>query len=439
MNLPTSEFLEKMRQQFDNAPYPRTPLEEFPKNPKTLYIHSLTTAYYRRNQRVVSPEGKLILDAGCGTGYKSLELAIANPGARIVGIDLSEASINLARQRLKYHGIENVEFHAMSLENLPTLGMHFDYINNDEVLYLLSDPIAGLQAMRRVLKPGGILRTNFHSSRQRTVFLNAQAFFKQLGLMNGAEPEADIQLVRQTMQCVKNQVYTKMRAWNADFETDDGAVLANHLLDGDKGWTIPEFFAALRSADLEFISMVNWRDWDLLNLFTDVDELPLSIVMALSEKSIAEQLHLYELLHPFHRLFDLWCGHESETPVYSSIEDWTSDQWRSAMIHLNPQLKTTAFREGLIYCMTELKALPITNYLQLVDSVLTIDSLSASCLFPLLEMPRSIHELVQRWQQIRPINPMTLEPIPEPEAFELVKQLLLPLEKMGYVMIESLR
>lgn len=432
-----SDFLEKMRQQFDNAPYPRTPLEEFPKNPKTLYIHSLVTAYYRRNQKVISSEGKLILDAGCGTGYKSLELAIANPGAKIVGIDLSPTSVDLARKRLQYHNIENAEFHAIALEDLPSLGMQFDYINNDEVLYLLPDPIAGLKAMKSVLKSDGILRTNFHSSLQRTVFLTAQSFFKQLGFMNGGDPEPEIELLRQTMKCMDNRVIAKARVWNDGFETDDQAVLANFLLDGDKGWTIPEFFAAIRTADLEFISMVNWREWDLRKLFVNLDDLPIQVGLGMAEKSIEEQHHLFELIHPRHRLFDAWCGHIDETRDSAPIEEWTDEQWRNATIHLNPQLKTKEFREDLEFCILQLKAFQISGYLSLGEYPVSIDSLSAGCLLPLLEMPQSTNKIVQRWQQIRPINPVTLEPTPEKEAFELVKQMLMPLEEMGYVMLET--
>ncbi|BAU13365.1 methyltransferase type 11 [Leptolyngbya sp. NIES-3755] len=432
-----SDFLEKMRQQFDNAPYPRTPLEEFPKNPRTLYIHSLVTAYYRRNQKVITPAGKVILDAGCGTGYKSLELAIANPGAKIVGIDLSPASVDLARKRLQYHNIENAEFHAIALEDLPSLGMQFDYINNDEVLYLLPDPIAGLKAMREVLKPDGILRTNFHSSLQRAVYLSAQKFFSQVGLMSGGEPEENVQLVRQTMKCLKNNVMLKLRGWNSNFETDDQTVLANYLLEGDKGWTIPEFFAALREADLEFASMVNWRDWDLMSLFMDIDELPFSIVMSLAEKTVEEQLYLVELLHPHNRLLDIWCGHQGHEHSYTPISEWTDEQWRSATIHINPQLHKDEFKQDLTMCVTQLKAFQLSDYLQLVNHAVAVDSLSAGCLLPLLEMPQPMNALVQWWQKLRPFNPVTLEPTPETEAFDLIKNLLLPLEEMGYVMVET--
>ena len=185
MNHPESELQEKIRQQFDLVTYPRAPVEKSPKDDyELLFIHNLVTPYYLKNQKVIETEDKVILDAGCGSGYKALVLAEANPGAKIVGIDISEKSVELARKRLQYHGFDNAEFHVLPIEELPSLGLEFDYINNDEVLYLLPDIVAGLQGMKSVLKPNGIIRTNLHSSLQRHNYLRAQEIFQMMGLMN---------------------------------------------------------------------------------------------------------------------------------------------------------------------------------------------------------------------------------------------------------------
>ena len=128
MNGQPSELLEKIRQQFDFGPYPRIPIDKSPKdNANSLFIHNLVTPYYLRNQKFIDTKEKLIVDAGYGTGYKTLTLAEANPGAKIVGIDISEESIKLARQRLRHHGFENTEFHLISLYDLPKLRLEFDY------------------------------------------------------------------------------------------------------------------------------------------------------------------------------------------------------------------------------------------------------------------------------------------------------------------------
>ncbi|MBD0303123.1 MAG: class I SAM-dependent methyltransferase, partial [Tolypothrix sp. T3-bin4] len=288
----TSEFREKIRQHFNQIPYPNNPVEVSPKKDlNLLYVYNLITPFYIRNQTVIDTKGKVILDAGCGSGYTSLALAEANPEAKIIGIDLSEKSVKLADQRLQYHGYDNAEFYPLSIEDIPKLGLEFDYINCDETLYLLPDPILGLQLMQSVLKPDGIIHTNLHSYRQRFYFYQAQELFRMMGLLD-APQEFEAELVRETMRALNDDVILKQKTWDKSFDNEPNLALTNHLLLGDKGYSIKEMFAALKAADLEFISMVEWRHWELMDLFKNRDDLPMFIAMSLPELSVEEQLHL---------------------------------------------------------------------------------------------------------------------------------------------------
>jgi 2-polyprenyl-3-methyl-5-hydroxy-6-metoxy-1,4-benzoquinol methylase len=131
----------KIREQFDFGPYPYFPLEQSPQHEtESLFIHNLTTPYYLKYRQLPPQDNLIILDAGCGSGYGALTLALANPNARIVGIDLSEKSIELARHRLHYHGIKNYEFHVLPIEEIGCLNYQFDYINCDEVIYYRMTP-----------------------------------------------------------------------------------------------------------------------------------------------------------------------------------------------------------------------------------------------------------------------------------------------------------
>lgn len=432
------ELIENIRQQFDNTPYPRIPLEQSPKdNNELLYIHNLVTAYYFRNRKVVNTEGKIILDAGCGSGYKSLVLAAANPGAKIVGIDLSEESVKLARHRLQYHGFENAEFYTMKIEELPSLGLQFDYINADEVLYLLPDPILGLQAMKSVLKPDGIIRTNLHSSIGRAGIFRAQAAFKTMGLMNETPGDLEIEIVRETMEALQDEIWLKAFAWNADRAKDEGWILANYLLLGDKGCSVPELFALLRAADLEFISMVAWRRWDLMDLFKDPDDLPAFLAMSLPETSVEERLHLFELLHPLHRLFDFWCGNPDRAQDFVPVAEWTEAQWREARVHLHPQLRTSQIREDLTNCIDSQTPFEISRYIGVLTvASVAIESVMAACLLPLWEGVQPVRSLVKRWLQLRPVPPAPAEAVTEETAFEEIEELLEMLEASLYVLLE---
>jgi hypothetical protein len=43
---------------------------------------------------------------------------------------------------------------------------------------------------------------------------------------------------------------------------------------------------------------------------------------------------------------------------------------------------------------------------------------------------------VERWQKLRPVNPVNLELTTEVEALEFVRQTLAGLERLGYVLLE---
>ncbi|MBE9224307.1 class I SAM-dependent methyltransferase [Phormidium sp. LEGE 05292] len=437
MEQQSAELLEKIRQQFDFAPYPRAPLEDFPRDIQYLCIHNLTTPYYLRNQKVIHPEGKVILDAACGTGYHTLGLQVANPGAKIVATDISEASVKLARTRLEYHGFHDVEFHALAIEDLPQLGLQFDYINADEVLYLVPDAVAALQAMKAVLKPDGIIRTNLHSSLQRFSYYRAQQVFKIMGLMDEAPGELEIGLVRETAQALKNNTRLKASVWKKEYETNDEGILTNLLLQGDKGFTVPQMFAALRAANLEFINMVNWQDWNLMNLFKESEKLPVSLLSKLPQLSLEERLHLFELLHSVHRLLDFWCGHPNADKSFVPVAQWNNADWQRAKFRLHPNINMSVIKQEIIASVNYNEPWKFSRYLPFTEgSVTAIEPTTAAGLLPLFDAPQTINNLVERWQKIKPVDPVTLNPREPQVAWEQVKQLLTNLEQSGLVLVE---
>lgn len=76
--------------------------------------------------------------------------------------------------------------------------------------------------MKSVLAPDGIIRTNIHSSNGRAGVFRAQAAFKTMGLMNGSPGELEIEIVRETMEALRDEIGIKAAGWNADFAQDEG-------------------------------------------------------------------------------------------------------------------------------------------------------------------------------------------------------------------------
>ncbi|WP_008318756.1 class I SAM-dependent methyltransferase [Leptolyngbya sp. PCC 6406] len=437
-----SEFLEKMRRQFDFGPYPRTPIEESPTdNSNELFIHNLLTPYYLHHHKFINTEGKVLLDAGCGTGYKALILATANPGARVVGIDISPKSIELAEQRLEYHGFKDkVEFHVLAIEEVAKLEMKFDYINCDEVLYFFDDIANGLAALKSVLKPQGIIRSNLHSLLQRQIFFRAQELFGLMGLMEEFSEEMAIPIVVETMKALGSWVDIKKYGWNPAYEVEEKnmeALLANHLLQGDKGYRVTELFEGLKRAGLEFVAMTNWRQWDVADLFNEPDNLPSYLAMGLADSSQETRLTLYELMNPVHRLLDFWCANSLDIPDYLPIPDWSLQDWQTSQVALHPQLKTDKFKQAAIEAINQNKPLMISEFLSLPAlKPVTVDASVVNLLLKLWDAPQSFEALADLWQHTHPVNWVTLEPISRDEARQKVADALGKLEVFLYVLVE---
>ena len=94
--------------------------------------------------------GKRVLDAGCGCGYGSAELA--KPALWVVGIDNAAPAVNYARE---HYRLPNLHFEQAGCTALPHRDAAFDLIVAFEVIEHLADWRVFLREMRRVLAPGG--------------------------------------------------------------------------------------------------------------------------------------------------------------------------------------------------------------------------------------------------------------------------------------------
>ncbi len=98
--------------------------------------------------------GTSFLDLGCGTGWAVCYVAgLLNGQGQFTGIDISQGMIERARENAS--GLENVNFHIASVEQLPIEDETIDHIicTNSFHHYLLPDK--ALAEVHRVLKNKG--------------------------------------------------------------------------------------------------------------------------------------------------------------------------------------------------------------------------------------------------------------------------------------------
>ncbi len=94
--------------------------------------------------------GKRVLDAGCGAGYGSIELA--KGALAVTGVDASAEAVDYARE---HYRLPNLSYEQASVESLPFPDAAFDMVVAFEVIEHLENWRAFLQEVRRVLVPSG--------------------------------------------------------------------------------------------------------------------------------------------------------------------------------------------------------------------------------------------------------------------------------------------
>jgi len=123
---------------------------------ETASIFDLTSSYYDPAELV----GKRLLDFGCGGGASTVVLAKLFPRSEVVGVELVEEKLQMARARSAHHRLENVQFKASpdGCHLPPGLGT-FDFVYLFAVYehLLPAERTTVLKLIWSHLNPGGIV------------------------------------------------------------------------------------------------------------------------------------------------------------------------------------------------------------------------------------------------------------------------------------------
>ncbi len=106
-------------------------------------------------QAEIAP-GMTVLDLGSGAGFDAfLSWRKVGPSGRVIGVDMTDDMLKLARENAVKLGATNVEFRKGNIEQLPVDDNSVDLIISNCVINLSPDKPAVFREMARVLKPGG--------------------------------------------------------------------------------------------------------------------------------------------------------------------------------------------------------------------------------------------------------------------------------------------
>ncbi len=119
-----------------------------------------TSAQHLQEMIDLKPQAK-ILDVACGTGNVILHLASNFRDATYVGVDIAQAMLDVAFEKAKRDGLDNVRFVCQDIEHLDK-DQHYDLITCSYALFFLPHPIETLKLLVGLLaKEGELIFTTF--------------------------------------------------------------------------------------------------------------------------------------------------------------------------------------------------------------------------------------------------------------------------------------
>ena len=100
-------------------------------------------------------DGK-VLDVGTGTASLAIGFAEGIPGVQVVGLDLSDVILELARDNAQESEVSlRVSFQEGNVEDMPFEDDTFDLVISSNTLHLVDNPVDMFNEIHRVLKPQG--------------------------------------------------------------------------------------------------------------------------------------------------------------------------------------------------------------------------------------------------------------------------------------------
>jgi SAM-dependent methyltransferase len=165
LSAPADAVSRLVASQYEEHPYPRwASVHVSPAGSLRVAMES----YFERDRLAFMDEPFDVLIAGAGTGRQALQSYFAyGPKVRLLGIDLSAASLAYAQTAARRYGAQGAEFAVADILDLSRLERTFDIIECVGVLHHMADPWAGWRKLLEKLAPRGLMYIGLYSAASR--------------------------------------------------------------------------------------------------------------------------------------------------------------------------------------------------------------------------------------------------------------------------------
>jgi ubiquinone/menaquinone biosynthesis C-methylase UbiE len=100
------------------------------------------------------PQG-ILVDIGCGPGYLAAQISRRFPGLRVIGVDISDQMLTMAKHNWSSPSYQNLEFLVGDAQQLPFVDGAVDFAVSSLSLHHWGNAEIALKEVHRILRPGG--------------------------------------------------------------------------------------------------------------------------------------------------------------------------------------------------------------------------------------------------------------------------------------------
>lgn len=131
--------------------YPDSPLDELSDEATDAFAGVGNPFYWDHPQ-----PGERVVDLGSGAGMDSFLAGLwVGPEGSVVGVDMTEEMVERASATAGVMGLNNVDFRAGVIEDVPVEPEWADVVISNGVINLCPDKLRVYKEIHRILKPGG--------------------------------------------------------------------------------------------------------------------------------------------------------------------------------------------------------------------------------------------------------------------------------------------
>jgi SAM-dependent methyltransferase len=167
-------------------------------------------SWYAHRVDAEIPFGASVVDVGCGTGQLACFLALKD--RRVLGVDYSQHSLDLARALRERLALKNVEFARANILDWDMPGSTFDYVFCNGVLHHTGDPYGGFRNLVAIAKPGGMLVIGLYNRLGRLMLHVRRRVVRLMSRFDSAAKDRAIR--KQLVELDADE--EKRRTWFAD-------------------------------------------------------------------------------------------------------------------------------------------------------------------------------------------------------------------------------